>query len=50
MGLLLLITSVFVDPIQFLLLLYFKTEDQYLDLLKIIQDDMISMKALNLFE
>lgn len=50
MGLLLLLASVFVDPIQFLLLLYFKTDDQYLDLLKIIQDDMISMKALNLME
>lgn len=49
-GLVLLTASVFVDPIQFLLLLYFKTDDQYLDLLKIIQDDMISMKALNLFE
>ena len=33
-----------------MMLLYFQTDDQYLDLLKIIQDDMISMRALNLFE
>ena len=50
MGLVQLILSIFVDPFKFMMLLYAKTDDQYLDLLKILQDDMISMKALNLFE
>lgn len=35
-GLLMLIASIFIDPIKFMTHLYFKTDDQYLDLLKII--------------
>jgi hypothetical protein len=42
-GLVLLLASILVDPFKFMTLLYFQSDDQYLDLLKIIQDDMISM-------
>jgi hypothetical protein len=49
-GLLMLLASIVVDPFKFFTLLYFQSDDQYLDLLKIVQDDMISMQALNLME